>query len=148
MSAEAQVLTDEEIAHLRTALLASLGVDRGSDAFGEAMLWAAEHPERLSGLDRPLGYLFRVGQSKTRTRRRRDVGFPPVTIPEPWFEPGLPAALGTLTAAQRLAVVLIHGYGMTHREVGELRGWRISTVQRHTQRGMDKLRRELGVTEQ
>lgn len=147
MGAVVEVLTDDEVAHLRVALLAAFGVDRGADAFGEAMVWAVEHPDRLSGLERPLGYLFRVGQSKTRVRRRREVGFPPASITESWFEPGLPAALARLTSAQRLAVVLIHGYGMTYREVGELRGWGISTVQRHTERGMDKLRRELGVSE-
>ncbi len=47
------------------------------------------------------------------------------------FEPGLPKALAALSQRQRLAVVLVHGYGYTLREVAELTGIRATTVQNH-----------------
>ena len=61
------------------------------------------------------------------------------------FEPGLPEALAGLSQQQRLAVVLVHGYGYTLREVAELTGIRPTTVQNHLSRGLSRLRRSLGV---
>jgi len=43
-------------------------------------------------------------------------------------EPGLPRALATLSHSQRVAVVLVYGYGYTLREVSELTGVRKTTV--------------------
>jgi RNA polymerase sigma factor (sigma-70 family) len=63
------------------------------------------------------------------------------------FEPGLPAALAGLTQRQRVAVVLVHGYGYTLREVAELTGIRQTTVQNHLNRGLARLRSTLGVTD-
>jgi RNA polymerase sigma factor (sigma-70 family) len=60
------------------------------------------------------------------------------------FEPGLPAALAALTQRQRLAVVLVHGYGYTLREVAELTGLRRTSVQNHAERGLARLRAALG----
>ena len=82
----------------------------------------------------------------TRGRRRRQ----PVLFAVPdgsdySFEPGLPGALARLTERQRLAVVLVHGYGYTHREVAELTGIRQTTVQNHLTRGLASLRSTLGV---
>jgi RNA polymerase sigma factor (sigma-70 family) len=70
----------------------------------------------------------------------------PARNPEPTFEPGLPRALEKLSVNQRAAVVLIRGYGYTHREVAELLGIRIPSVQKHLERGLAKLRSALGVT--
>jgi RNA polymerase sigma factor (sigma-70 family) len=63
----------------------------------------------------------------------------------PWIEPGLPKALGALSEHQRVAVVLAHGFGWTHREVAELLGVSTSTVQNHVERGLKKLRGTLEV---
>jgi len=75
--------------------------------------------ERLRDVANAPGYLFRVAQSRRRRRRipvLRDVpGWA-----EHRFEPGLPGALAGLSPRQRLAVVLVHGYGCTLREVSEL----------------------------
>ena len=95
----------------------------------------------------PAGYLFRVGQSRARRYRRRPVAFPMVvssTLPQ--VEPGLPAALASLTAAQRVAVVLIHAEGYSDREAAALMGVRRSTARNHASRAMRKLRNALEVT--
>jgi DNA-directed RNA polymerase specialized sigma24 family protein len=127
---------------LRRALVAALGPNLASDALGEAMAYAWEHWERVRAMDNPVGYLFRVGQ--TRSRRRRP-GFLTRSEPgEPWIEPGLPAAMGELTDQQRVVVTLVHGFGLTHREVGELLEVSPSTVQ-NLERGLEKLRRRLEV---
>ena len=60
-------------------------------------------------------------------------------------EPGLEPALSNLTKQQRTAVVLIDGFGYTHQEVADLIGVGRSTVQKHHERGLEKLRHELGV---
>jgi RNA polymerase sigma factor (sigma-70 family) len=63
------------------------------------------------------------------------------------MEPGLPAALANLSKRERLAVVLIEGFGWTYREVGDLTGLATSSVQSYVERGMRKLRQNLGVNE-
>jgi RNA polymerase sigma factor (sigma-70 family) len=63
------------------------------------------------------------------------------------FEPGLPVALAALSEAQRVAVVLVHGYGWTLREVADLTAVTVSTVQSHAERGLSKLRSALEVTD-
>jgi DNA-directed RNA polymerase specialized sigma24 family protein len=100
-------------------------------------------------MDRPVGYLFRVGQSASRRwqwrRPRWHEPVPPPAGGEPWVEPGLPKALAALTQHQRVAVVLCHGFEWTHREVADLLGVSPSTVQNHVERGLTKLRRDLEV---
>lgn len=129
---------------LRRALAASLGPPAGSDAASEALTWAWEHWVWVQRLENPVGYLYRVGQSRSR-EKRRPLLFPSPQQDEPWCEPGLGPALGRLSERQRLAVVLIHGFGWTHREVAETTGISITSVQNHLERGLRKLRRLLGV---
>jgi DNA-directed RNA polymerase specialized sigma24 family protein len=129
---------------LRRALMAALGSDSGREATAEALAWAWAHRDRLDGIDDPVSYLYRVGQSRTRrpkTRLLRLPGRPEWS--EPWIEPTLSAGLAALSEKQRVAVVLVHGYAWTHREVGELLGIRGTTVQTHLDRGMARLRNHL-----
>ena len=65
--------------------------------------------------------------------------------PEPWFEPSLAPALEKLTERQRVAVILVHGFGWTMREVAECTDVRVTSVQNHLERGMQKLRAALKV---
>ncbi len=65
----------------------------------------------------------------------------------PWVEPGLPRALARLSKQQRTAVVLVHAFGWTFREVAELTGVKPTTVQNHLERGLAKLRDALEVHE-
>ena len=129
---------------LRRALVAAYGFEEGRDAAAEALAYAWEHWPRLQDVGNLPGYLFRVAQSSLRHRR------PPVLFDssgwaEHLVEPGLPDALATLSRSQRVAVVLVYGYGYTLREVSELTGVRKTTVQTHVERGLARLRAKLGV---
>jgi DNA-directed RNA polymerase specialized sigma24 family protein len=131
---------------LRRAFVAAYGGERGREATAEALAWAWEHWSEVEAMDNPIGYLYRVGRSRTRGRRFRVV-FTPVDRYEPWVEPGLGAALASLTERQRLTVGLVHGYGWTLREVADVCGLRVTTVQNHLERGTARLRSLLGVSE-
>jgi DNA-directed RNA polymerase specialized sigma24 family protein len=130
---------------LRRALVAAYGPEAGRDAAAEALAYAWEHWERLRGIKNLPGYLYRVGQSRSR-RRKPAVLFETPGWPERNFEPGLPAALAALSLRQRQAVVLVYGYGCTVREVSELIGVKQSTVHNHVRRGLERLRKNLGVS--
>ena len=128
---------------LRRALVARYGHERGREAAAEALAYAWEHWEDVSTMSNPAGYLYRVGQSRTRPRRQR-VLFDRRYAEEPLVEPGLPDALAALSPKQRVAVVLVHGFGMTLREVAEVTGLGVTTVQTHMERGLRRLRKALG----
>jgi DNA-directed RNA polymerase specialized sigma24 family protein len=63
----------------------------------------------------------------------------------PVVEPKLPVALATLSEEQRIAVVMVHGYGWARREVAALTGVAVSTLDTHLARGLGRLRSVLGV---
>jgi DNA-directed RNA polymerase specialized sigma24 family protein len=127
---------------LRRAFVAAYGSHRGREATAEALAFAWEYWDRLSNVDNVPGYLYRVGQSRTRGRRN-EPNFVLERAEEPTYEPGLVPALKTLTTRQRTAVVLVHGFGWTLREVADLTETKITTVQNHLERGLAKLRRLL-----
>jgi DNA-directed RNA polymerase specialized sigma24 family protein len=129
---------------LRRALVSAYGFERGRDATAEALGWAWQHWDRTRGLDNKVAYLFRVGQSKSRGRLT-PVIFERTDTPEHWFEPGLGPALASLTERQRICVVLIHGFDWSMREVAELLGIRVTSVQSHAERGIAHLKRTLEV---
>ncbi len=143
-SVEAQftAFVAEHEPRLRRAFVASYGSSRGREATAEALAFAWEHWGRLSDMHNAPGYLFRVGQSRTR-RKRTGLTFAARDGHEPVFEPGLGPELKTLTARQRTAVVLVHGFSWTLREVAELTGTKVTTVQNHLERGLAKLRQTL-----
>lgn len=135
---------------VRAALCAAFGVEVGAEAAAEAMAFGWESWERVSRMENSAGYLFKVGRDRARrirSRQRRDLplfhGVDP--LPEDWFEPGLPGALETLSEKQRSAVILRHGYGWSLADVAQVLGVGIPTVQKHAERGLARLRRELGV---
>jgi DNA-directed RNA polymerase specialized sigma24 family protein len=130
---------------LRRAHFAVFGLERGPEATAEAFAWAWETWPRARDLDGPVGYLFRVGQSRTRRRRFRPV-FTPELVDDPLIEPKLGSALAELSEAQRAAVVLVYSFGWTLREVAELRGVKVTSVQTHLERGLRRLRAALEVT--
>lgn len=98
-------------------------------------------------MDNAAGYLYRVGQSAARRHRRTGPLFPVVHHDElPQVEPGLPEALSHLSEAQRTAVVLLFVLEWTERESADLLGVDRSTVRRHRDRGLAKLRAALEVS--
>lgn len=130
---------------LRAVFVARFGPEDGRDVTADCLAWACSHWERLGAVGNPLGYLYRVGQSSHRRYRRRT----------PHLDPGAPAwdrypdadlgpALGRLSARQREAVVLHVAMGYTLAESAELMGCSAGTIQRHVDRGMEKLRSALG----
>lgn len=129
---------------LRRALMATYGPEAGREAAADALAWAWEHQDRLEKIASPVAYLYRVGQSRMRRRKVR-LPFVRNDWAEPRVEPRLAAALQRLTARQRVAVVLVHGYGWTLAEVAELTGTRVTTVQTHLERGLHHLRKALEV---
>lgn len=97
-------------------------------------------------MENPGGYVYRVGHRLgMRASRRRPALFEPPHDPDPMVEPGLAPALAALSSQQRAVVVLVHGLGMTHAESAEWLGVSPSTVQKHLERAMPKLRQALGV---
>jgi RNA polymerase sigma-70 factor (ECF subfamily) len=136
---EFEAFVREAEPRLRRALVAARGPVDGRDATAEALAYAWEHWAEVRTLDNPVGYLYRVGQSRTRARRRvRLPAAPPATLPD--VEPGLVPALASLTEPQRMAVFLVHGCGWPHAEVAEVLDVTASTVSTHVQRGMARLR--------
>lgn len=130
---------------LRIALAAAVGHDLGREATAEALAYGWEHWERIAEMDNPVGYLYRVGRSRVRLKKRRPV-LPPVPISRsPMVEPALPAALAKLSDRQRVAVVLIHGFDWKQTEVADLLEVDPPTVATHLRRGLAKLRRSLKV---
>ena len=131
---------------LRRALVAAFGVDVGAESTAEALAFGWEHWERVSRMQNPAGYLFGVGRNKARRHRSKRPAFPvPPVGHEFEVEPGLPEALSRLSDNQRVAVLLVYGDEWTWAEVADLLGVSVSTVQKHLERGMSKLRRSIGV---
>src|SRR5580704_15740767 len=112
---------------LRRALVARYGQERGREATAEAFAWAWEHWSTVESATNQIGYLYRVGQSRTRVRRRRTVFEIPIGE-DPFVEPALAAAVERLPERQRVVTLLVHGAGWTQSEVAELLGIAKSTV--------------------
>lgn len=124
-------------------MVARLDSERGREAAAEALAWAFEHWDEVRVMSNPCGYLYRVGVSKTRPRKSPALDRPaPVTVPLP--EPELWSALARLSPRQRVAVVMVYGYGMRVNEVAELTNTTSSSVKTHARRGLSRLRRVLG----
>ncbi|MEM9132260.1 MAG: sigma-70 family RNA polymerase sigma factor [Actinomycetota bacterium] len=131
---------------LRSALVAAYGPDVGADATAAALSYGWENWDRLSTMTNPAGYLYRVGQTAARRSTPRQ-GFLPAPPPDelPHFEPGLLPALEELSESQRVAVVLVHGFGWTQAEVAELLDVSPSTIRTHIARALTKLQSALEV---
>ncbi|MDY7099912.1 MAG: sigma factor-like helix-turn-helix DNA-binding protein [Actinomycetota bacterium] len=135
---------------LRRALVGGFGAEHGREAAAEALAHGWKHWARVAAMDNPAGYLYTVGarwarRQARRRRRRLLAGAEPTVTWGSRFEPGLEAALGGLSRRQRQAVVLVAGFGMTHAETADLLGLSRSSVQNHVERGMARLRDDLGV---
>src|SRR4051794_10265607 len=96
----------------------------------------------------PMGYLYRVAQTSVRRERRasRRVGLPSIDEHRlPDVEPRLPSALGALSERQRVAVMLVDAHGWTLDNAAHAMGITVSSLRNHLQRGLARLRSELGV---
>jgi DNA-directed RNA polymerase specialized sigma24 family protein len=135
---------------LRAALVSAFGGEAGRDAAAEAFRYGWEHRATVLAMENPAGYLFQVGRQwgrRQRGRSSRRIGF---EIPAPsssTYEPGLANALASLSVRQRQAVVLVHGYGLTHLEAADLLGLGRSSIQNHVERGLTKMRERMGAVQ-
>jgi DNA-directed RNA polymerase specialized sigma24 family protein len=127
------------------AFVAIRGVDGAQDAAAEALAWGFEHWDRVRVMDNPVGYLYRVGQSRTRPRRQPPALPAPSALGVPEVEPGLIAALAELPGTQRTAVWLIHACQWTYAEVAAAMDTSTSMVGNHVSRALTKLRHALEV---
>ena len=146
--AQAYTAFVEEVGQrLRLALFAAFGPDTGAEATAEALAYGWEHWDRLRKMENPAGYLYKVGRSRAGRafRPRPYVAPPPPSGDPPWVEPALPKALEDLPERQRASVLLVHGYGWTLQEAADVLGVGRSTVQRHVDRAVTKLREVLEV---
>jgi RNA polymerase sigma-70 factor (ECF subfamily) len=141
-----EFVTENE-ARVRQSLTAVFGMERGKDAAAEALAYGWEHWDRVSTMDNPSGYLYRVGYDRARRMASKRAGFPPVEkSTEPWVEPELPRAFAGLPEQQRVVVALLYGYQWSMSEVADHLGVSKATVQTHAERGLERLRRKLKVT--
>jgi DNA-directed RNA polymerase specialized sigma24 family protein len=130
---------------LRRALVAFYGLEVGREATADALEVAWARWDSVETMANPIGYLFRVGQSRSRRYRRRAVVLPAVPEPElPDIDPRLPRALAGLSNQQRAAVLLVHAHGWTLAEAADALDCGVSTVRNHLDRGMRRLRASLG----
>lgn len=132
---------------LRRAFVAAMGPDLAPDAMAEAWAYTWQHWQRIEQMENPIGYVYRIGRTRaTRLAPSRPLRLPSVTpTAMPWIEPELPGALSRLSEKQRVAVVLVHCFEYTHAEAAEVLGITRSSLQKHVDRGMGKLRRVMGV---
>jgi RNA polymerase sigma factor (sigma-70 family) len=138
-------VTDHE-SRLRQSLIAAFGGEIGRDAAAEALVYGWDNWDRIGRMENPSGYLFKVALSRGRNAlsKRRPLFDPvePARIPD--VEPRLPEALAGLSERQRTVVVLIHCFQWTQSEVAGFLSLSKTTVQKHLERGMSALRREIG----
>lgn len=134
---------------LRQVITARYGVDVGAEATDAALAWAWEHWDRLTDMTNPTGYLYRVAQTQARRAiaHGRPVTLPSESRPGPdgstALDGDLADALGRLPDRQRLAVVMVHVYGWTPAEVGQLTDTPAVTIRSHLRRGLRHLRNDL-----
>jgi DNA-directed RNA polymerase specialized sigma24 family protein len=139
------------VPRLKVALIAAFGVDTGAEAGADVVAYAWEHRIRLSTMENPAGYLFRVGQTTARRHRRWQKAPPPPAVTASLtveIDPDLPRALAALSARQRTSVVLVHVNGWTLEEAAIAMGVSIPTVRTHLARGIGRLQRLLKDNEQ
>lgn len=132
---------------LRHALTGLCGPDRAADAIQEALVWAWCEWPRVQTMANPAGYLYRVARSRIEWPTRRRPVLPPVEpqcLPE--VEPSLPQALARLSERQRVAVWLVIGCDWSLEEVADLLRISVSSVRRHVDRGVARVRTQLGVS--
>jgi DNA-directed RNA polymerase specialized sigma24 family protein len=96
-------------------------------------------------MENPLGYLYRVAQSKSRShvrwmkRTTFPSRFPDIVHEDPALHDML-QMLATLNADQRVCVMLVHAFGWTYEEVAELLGVTRAVVNHNVHRGLTVLR--------
>lgn len=135
-------------ARLQRVLVARYGVQTGVDLTAEVEAWAWENFDRLRSMHNPLGYLYRVAQSKARPHLRwsRRAAFPG-SMPEDGNSDHsmveMHDLLAALTENQRVCVLLVHAHGWTYQEVAQTLDMSTAAVGNHVTRGLARLRGQI-----
>jgi RNA polymerase sigma-70 factor (ECF subfamily) len=135
---------------IRRTLVGRYGVDVGVEAYADTVEYAWAHWASIRGMENPSGYLFRVGQSRSRRHRTKRA---PAALPsedqrrEVSDQPELHDALWKLPPRQRTAVVLVHGFDYSYRDAAELMAVSEDALRNYVHRGMTRLRIILGSRE-
>jgi DNA-directed RNA polymerase specialized sigma24 family protein len=138
-------LIDEIRSRLLPVLVAKWGIEVGSDLCSDVEEYAWENRVKVAGMENPLGYLYRVAQSKSRShvrwikRTTFPSRFPDVIHEDPALHDTL-QILAVLNADQRVCVMLVHAFGWTYAEVAELLGFTRAVVNHNVHRGLAALR--------
>ena len=133
---------------LRRVLVAHHGVEVGNEITDAALAYAWEHWQRVSVMDNPAGYLYKVAGSASRRHHRWRR---PLVLPversrsEEPSDPGLHQALSRLSSSQRTCVVLVHVYDWTYQQTATATGLSVAAVTNHVHRGLLRLRKDLEV---
>lgn len=152
---ESQVVQSEELAEflvdtrprLERALVARFGIEEGTEAAAEAVAYALANWPALRATANPVGYLYRVGQTRAhrmfeRRKRLESLVSDPLTT-DRVVDVDLQRALCRLSPDQRVALVLVHACGYSYRDAAEVLDVPVTTVANHLNRGLVRLRRLL-----
>lgn len=141
------VFTATDGKRLQRALVAAYGPEDGADIYADAMLRAWSDWSTVGTMANPAGYLWRVAQSSHRRYRRwsRKPRFPSRMVLEhnELTDRDLFLSLGSLSDAERVAVVMVHAHRATYQEVADLLEVPVTTVNNLVHRGLHRLRADL-----
>lgn len=129
---------------LRRAYSGRVAPHRVGDAVSTALEFAWRHWDRVAAMEYPVAYLFRVGLSKSRPRRDGRLPAPP-PHETAHVEPALISAMQRLPRRQREVIWLVDACDWTPTEAADALELSLSAVRTHRSRGLQRLRRELGV---
>lgn len=138
-------------ARLQRVLVARYGFFMGVDLTAEIEAWAWENFDQLRDMNNPLGYLYRVAQSKSRPHLRwnaRSVFADANPDKHGSHDESLIEMhdlMSSLNESQRVCVLLVHAYGWTYSEVAHVLDMSTAAVGNHVTRGLANLRRQVNV---
>lgn len=136
----------------RGAYLMTGNREEAEEIVQESFVRVLERWDRVAGMERPEGYLFRVSMNLHRNRRRRPrpshnaagAVVPPDEFARADERDALARALAALPPRQRAAVVLTELFDLSADEAGAAMGIRAATVRAHVHQGRRALRDALG----
>jgi RNA polymerase sigma-70 factor, ECF subfamily len=141
---------DQEYTPLLRLLFAMTGnLTEAEELAQETMTRAFERWGRISGMDSPAGYVYRMAVNLNRSRLRHlrlrfakqsQIRHPPQTNPE--VVGSLVAALGELSRGQREALLLVEWLGLDAVEAGRILRISASAVRSRVHRAKAALRTE------
>ena len=134
---------------VRRALISRYGAELGRDATAEGFAVAWRSWARVVDMENRPGYVYRTAERWAHRQQSRPgtAQLEPVPAEDHYPDTELADALDELSPRQRQAVVLVEGFGLTHREAAELIGCAKSSLQNHVERGMSRLRKNLEVND-